>query len=119
MSTQDESLMWDILDLTSFDVSQAQLSLGTHPPLESERLEDTNDISRSSSDEDPTQQEVETLNISPGKRYTLAEEAEVLTDDMPAPDWPFSSRAGNNTVGSGIPDIPDWMIFGDLMTEHL
>ena len=42
-----------------------------------------------------------------------------VLNEVSSSNWHFGSRAGNNTFGSGVPDIPDWMIFGDFMMEHL
>lgn len=119
MSTHDEALMWDILDLTSYGFSQAAELSGMRSIPDNDIAMDGNDISRSSSDEDRDDQEVEPPNSSPRKALLTSEGITEMTNETPGPDWPFSSRTGSNTVGPGVPDIPDWMIFGDLMTEHL
>ena len=111
--------MWDVLDLTSLGLSQASniLGMGSFPD-NNYMPEDDNDTSKSSSDGDLDDQETTTLGHVPNETPTLAGDVNTLSNDTPGPDWPFS-RTGNNAVASGVPDIPDWMIFGDLMTDHL
>lgn len=119
MSSQDESLMWDILDLTSLGFNQTSQISGMKPLADNEVSTYDNEMSRSPSDEDLEDQEVESLNVPTHKTSGIGEEVSEPTDEMPGPEWPFSNQTGNNSIGSGVPDIPDWMIFGDLMTDHL
>jgi hypothetical protein len=42
-----------------------------------------------------------------------------MVNDESISDWQFPDRGGSNVPGSLVPDIPDWMIFGDFMSEHL
>lgn len=95
MSAQDEALMWNILDLTSFDSEESITRPSSTAGLraESHTLEAAN--------------LGETVPV--GIRSDLIEAA--------TPEWPFAQRGTG--FGSGVPDIPDWMIFGDLMSEHL
>ncbi|KAJ5966572.1 hypothetical protein N7481_013286 [Penicillium waksmanii] len=118
MSSQDESLMWDILDLTSLGFNKTLEISAMKPRPDNEVSTDENEMSRSSSDED-LEEDVEPLNVPTHKTSRLGEEMSEPADEMPGPEWPFSNQTGNNSIGSGVPDIPDWMIFGDLMTEHL
>ena len=37
----------------------------------------------------------------------------------PLPEWPFQTRGDGDMMGAAMPDIPDWMILGDYMAEHL
>lgn len=119
MSSEDEALMWDILDLTSSsgfhrpsnDAAMATYCKGPVPGgPESTEEELDGEMNQESNDQGP-----ETPNF-------LAQDT-VLTGgtsqqaDEPSSDWPFSQRVGNNTLAA-VPDIPDWMIFGDF-TEHL
>ncbi|CAI7570508.1 unnamed protein product [Penicillium pancosmium] len=119
MSSQDESLMWDILDLTSLGFNQTSEISGMKLLPDNEVSTYDNEMSRSSSDEDLEDQEVEPLNVPTHKTSGIGEDLSEPTDEMPGPEWPFSNQTGNNSIGPGVPDIPDWMIFGDLMTEHL
>lgn len=96
MSAQDEALMWNILDLTS---SSSDVESFTRPSstagfrAEIKNLESTNI-------EAP-------LPVGIGSRPA----------GTATPEWPFEHRGAG--FGSGVPDIPDWMIFGDFMSEHL
>lgn len=120
MSAQDESLMWDILDLTSLGFSHTTSGIsGTKCLPGNEFPTDDNEESISSSEKDLEDHEPEALNAPNHKPSVLDGEVPDPTDEMPGPEWPFSNQTGNTTIGSGVPDIPDWMIFGDLMTEHL
>ncbi|KAJ5129051.1 uncharacterized protein N7443_006168 [Penicillium atrosanguineum] len=119
MSSEDESLMWDILDLTSSSFTQpastARLAPGNEEPITNE----PDSPGQDSDDEIPTKvqgQGSDTPNFLVQSHHTLIGEASHPVEE-PSSDWPFSQRVSNNTLAA-VPDIPDWMIFGDF-TEHL
>lgn len=106
MSEEDEALMWDIMDFTSLSSSIStaektdivpqrgadELAFESHPPMSPN------------------------MDTREGSRFA-AESPEVASND-PTP-WPFDNRADQQPFGTGVPDIPDWVIFGDFMSEHL
>ncbi|KAJ5662935.1 hypothetical protein N7507_003666 [Penicillium longicatenatum] len=94
MSVQDEALMWNILDLTSFGSEESI----TIPPSTTGLRAETQNV------EPPNLGEMPLVGVGPG----LIQAA--------TPEWPFGRGTG---FGHGVPDIPDWMIFGDFMSEHL
>lgn len=106
MSEEDEALMWDIMDLTSLSSSMStaemvdlvpqggadELPLESHPPV--------------------------SLNIDAQEGSSIAPTSPEVASSDPT-SWPFGNRADNHPFGTGVPDIPDWVIFGDFMSEHL
>jgi hypothetical protein len=94
MSVQDEALMWNILDLTSFG-SEENITI---PPSTTGLRAETQNL------EAPDLGEMPIVEVGPGLLQTAT------------PEWPFGRGTG---FGHGVPDIPDWMIFGDFMSEHL
>jgi hypothetical protein len=118
MSSEDEALMWDILDLTSssgFHQPFNDAAMATYGkksvPGEPESTEEEFDVdmNQESNDQGPETPNLAQDPISAGGTSHQAVE--------PLSDWLFSQRVGNNTLAA-VPDIPDWMIFGDF-TEHL
>ena len=119
MSSEDEALMWDILDLTS--------SSSFTKPANTARLATYNEEMTTNEPDSPEQEsddEIPTTGRGQGpdnpnvlaQHHDLMEEA-AQTGEEPSSDWPFSQRVGINALAA-VPDIPDWMIFGDF-TEHL
>ncbi|KAJ5919418.1 Transcription factor [Penicillium verhagenii] len=96
MSAQDEALMWDILDLTSCGSGPQSI---TKPPA-------TTSIAA----------EIPNLD-TPAPGEAVLGEVEPAIIDGATGEWPFEHRGLG--LGTGVPDIPDWMIFGDFMSEHL
>ncbi|KAJ5946944.1 hypothetical protein N7454_003783 [Penicillium verhagenii] len=95
-SAQDEALMWDILDLTSCDSGPQSI---TKPPA-----------ATSITAEGP-KPDIPTLG------ETVIGHIEPAIIDGATEDWPFDHRGLG--LGTGVPDIPDWMIFEDFTSEHL
>ncbi|KAJ5090964.1 hypothetical protein N7532_009648 [Penicillium argentinense] len=121
MSSEDEELMWDILDFTSFRSSQPADITQMAPFSEKETAANTNEMSSTSDEEldEDVDDESSGIGMTSQRGSTLGDGVSHLGGETPGSAWPFNSRTGGNTFGSGVPDIPDWMIFGDLMTEHL
>lgn len=125
MSPDDEALMWDILDLGASSSSNKTTHLGdlipphsqTHtecqnPPLTSpatETIRDRSAIRRPSMPQDLHSQEMAML-------YDRGPDP---VGEEPIPEWPFPNRTGSVGFGPAIPDVPDWMILGGYMGEHL
>ncbi|KAJ5083297.1 hypothetical protein N7456_012724 [Penicillium angulare] len=121
MSAEDEDLMWDIVDLTSLSSSSNPSDFegpGTRPRDEIQGYSQRGTIRPSSSD----------MELGPHIRATNAygltgiDPIEGETPSATAEEtaeWPFASQAHNADIGPGVlvPDIPDWMIFGDLINE--
>ena len=101
MSTEDEALMWNILDLTSFSSP------------ETESLPET--VTRGNSWYE-TVLESDSAMAAPHAAPMHHGESSLAVGATP--EWSLSPRA-NYALPIGVPDIPDWMIFGDFMNEHL
>lgn len=124
MSIEDEELMWDILDLTSSssliesrDIHDLAPQPGgdvTTNYSHSFKSPITSTLQSRGHDHEPG-----SSNFASQAESILGEEASSLIEHGSAGEWPFANRASNHAFGSGVPDIPDWMIFGDFMTEHL
>lgn len=106
MSEDDEALMWDIMDVTSLSTSAPTTEMtDLVPPSGADRLA--------------------LDSHHPASPSISAQDGADITGDCPEmassdpTSWPFANRAGHQPFGTGVPDIPDWMIFGDFMTEHL
>ncbi|KAJ6003370.1 hypothetical protein N7451_005917 [Penicillium sp. IBT 35674x] len=95
MSAQDEALVWNILDLTSFNSEESI----TRPPSTADLQAETQ------------------LLEAPGLGESVQVGIRQGSVEAASPEWPFEQRGTG--FGSGVPDIPDWMIFGDFMSEHL
>ncbi|KAJ6104990.1 hypothetical protein N7486_003679 [Penicillium sp. IBT 16267x] len=96
MSAQDEALIWDILDLTSFSSDVESI---TRPPSTAGLQTEIQNL------EAPSLGESVLVGVGPGSIQAAT------------PEWPFEQRGTG--FGSGVPDIPDSMIFGDFISEHL
>lgn len=111
--------MWDILDLTSsssFTKPASTARLATHK--EEMTTIEPDSPEQESDDEIPITgqgQGSDNPNFLAQHHDLMGVAAHPAAE--PSSDWPFSQRVGNNVLAS-VPDIPDWMIFGDF-TEHL
>ncbi|KAJ5682132.1 Transcription factor [Penicillium maclennaniae] len=121
MSSSDEALMWDILDLTSSSSFNKPANTGRLTTHNAKTMTNGPDApEQGSDDEDPTTGQ-EQVSVTPG---FLAQDQELMGQASasrplkePSSDWLSSKQGGHNAVAA-VPDIPDWMIFGDF-TEHL
>lgn len=124
MSPEDEELMWDILDLTSSsnslgtrDISDLDLgpeneALNSHQPLQRSTAKLA--VQAEANERDQDVPKFPSRTESPSRECITS-----LLNHETSRDWPFVNRADHDTFASGVPDIPDWMIFGDFMAEHL
>lgn len=116
MSPDDESLMWDILDLSSCvpptDLTPlGDLALPPNPPGRRPLSEPP---------ESPTPSEDTVQVRAADSRATLpplsSQDLPALygldPDGMAVPGWPFAHRSANDGLEAGIPDIPDWLMLG-------
>lgn len=120
MSPEDEALMWDILDLTSSSLPE----LSGFDDLQPQQEESATKEMRSSGDPSGTDAQrksdthaSEMVGFSDQEASILAGGAPQQIEEDPASQWPFTPQVGRTPL-VGVPDIPDWMIFGDF-TEHL
>ncbi|PKY01822.1 hypothetical protein P168DRAFT_241590 [Aspergillus campestris IBT 28561] len=116
MSPDDESLMWDILDLSSCvpptdTTPLGDLALPPNPPAR--QLLSEAPVTPTPSDD--------TVHVRPADhRATLpplsSQDMPTLygldPDGMTVPGWPFAHRNANDGLEAGIPDIPDWLMLG-------
>ncbi|KAJ5683559.1 hypothetical protein N7462_006724 [Penicillium macrosclerotiorum] len=128
MSTQDEALMWDILDFAS---SSSPLEASEVPDAVPTRKKRRVSERTASKDSTPPNNEGHTFkhhevliesrkaNGPPSPHANIGQRETPLLNDESITEWDFSGRDVNNVPGSVVPDIPDWMIFGDFMSEHL
>lgn len=122
MSTEDEDLMWDILDLTS---SSSFPKMPDIAGLVSKNEEGTVSDRHDSPGQPFRVDRQEGVHDRGSGTPTLPQGGSIIgggapqsVDGEPTTAWPFSSRMATNPLAAVVPDIPDWMIFGDF-TEHL
>ncbi|PLB53556.1 hypothetical protein P170DRAFT_435157 [Aspergillus steynii IBT 23096] len=123
MSAEDESLMWDILDISSSSGSGrlAQLSdLVPSPHRQTGvRLEQApSRVSQEIFDRSNREQsESMQAELSAPEMSLLDGRVLALMAEDPA-GWSFP-RSNNDEFGNAIPDLPDWMMSSGHMPEHL
>ncbi|KAJ6099042.1 hypothetical protein N7467_000577 [Penicillium canescens] len=125
MSADDEALMWEILDFgaSSGGAAEAQfgdlaIPRGRSIELEAGRRVENNTSPAGISQRNGNDQSDLMASNLPGQGISLPDQLSGSINEGPLPEWPFSG-SGNDVVGVGIPDIPEWMILGDYMAEHL
>lgn len=121
MSTEDEALMWDILDFASSSSPLDATEAPSPTPTRNKRKKAERPTERSTRQR-TLREQADLEDTLPGARpanSTIEELVEPMVNDGSISDWQFSDRGGSNVPGSLVPDIPDWMIFGDFMSEHL
>lgn len=123
MSTEDEALMWDILDLASSSSPLEAIEASSPAPTRKKRKTTKQPAGRSTRQSDLRDQaELEntsTPDVPSHENGVIEGLGGPMLNDESISDWQFPDRAGSNAPGSLVPDIPDWMIFGDFMSEHL
>jgi hypothetical protein len=117
MSDEDESLMWEILDLSSSSGRIEMTDQTLSPPDRDMGIEDLHAV------EQPPLSDVEDIDhpseiLSPGATQLHTQIAEVGSE-YSMRGWPFATRNDGDDPGEGIPGIPDWMLLDDYMTERL
>lgn len=121
MSTEDEALMWNILDFASSSSPLEATEAPSPTPARKKRKTAEQPMGRSTRQRTLRGQE-DLDDTLPGARpanSTIEELVEPMVNDESISDWQFPDQGGSNVPGSLVPDIPDWMIFGDFMSEHL
>lgn len=101
--------MWDILDLTSSTLSD---------PLNTSDLVPQSDgaTARETQVQHHGQRHGTQTSTFAAQNSPMVAGPSQPMEDSTAP-WSFDNRVGNMPLAV-VPDIPDWMIFGDF-TEHL
>ncbi|KAJ5256731.1 hypothetical protein N7478_012835 [Penicillium angulare] len=121
MSTEDEDLMWDIVDLTSLSSSSNAPGLGG---LGTKSRDDMHGYAQRGTNRPSSSDIGSGLHIGATTAYDLTSINPIEGEPRSAiagetSEWPFGNRAHHADIGPGVlvPDIPDWMIFGDLINE--
>lgn len=103
--------MWDILDLTSSNNFSDTLNTSDLVPRLGDAAKETQ-----VSNQQHGQKHGSEIPIFPAQEASMLGAAPQPVDEESS-QWPFGNRVGNMPLAV-VPDIPDWMIFGDF-TEHL
>ncbi|KAJ5247663.1 Transcription factor [Penicillium chermesinum] len=109
MSPEDESLMWDILDITSSPVNRK-------PGVSDITVQGSPEASRTN--RTFTRASSKHANREPTGNPILDSQTSQTINETS--EWSFGNQGHHShTFATSVPDIPDWMIFGDFMSEHL
>lgn len=121
MSAEDEGLMWEILDFGCSSGDEA-MNFGNLAMPQESKIQ--------ANEGHPTQSRT-SLRMQLVGQQNKDEQRGLMTPNLPnldqisdsinegpLPEWPFQTRGGGDVIGA-MPDIPDWMILGDYMAEHL
>ncbi|CAI7658961.1 unnamed protein product [Penicillium glandicola] len=126
MSAEDEGLMWEILDFGWSSGGHEATNFGNLaiPAIPQE--------SKIQADEGHPAQSTRSLGMQQVGQQNKDGQRGRMTPNLPnfdqisesinegrLPEWPFQTRGGDDVIGAAMPDIPDWMILGDYMAEHL
>ncbi|KAE8140200.1 hypothetical protein BDV38DRAFT_280193 [Aspergillus pseudotamarii] len=111
MSEADEALMWNILDFSSSFTPAEIVQLGDLVPSPYQRMDTI-------SPNFPGQSLLATGQGEPGMDSLSGRVLGPVGAD-PISEWPFSERPGHDGFDAAIPDLPDWMMFGDYVAEQL
>ena len=112
MSEADEALMWNILDFSSSFTPAEIVQLGDLVPSPYQRMETV-------SPNFPDPSLVATGQGAGQGIESLSGRAPGPVGTDPISEWPFAERPGNSGFDAAIPDLPDWMMFGDYVAEQL
>ncbi|CAG8125633.1 unnamed protein product [Penicillium olsonii] len=126
MSIEDETLMWEILD---FGSSSEGCKLNKFSDLAIPCPDTTNGHGQTGNDMptavEGTPEEPEKADQRRSTAHNVRDHGSLAFDPIsdsigpnPFPTWPYNTRNGG-VIGPTIPDIPDWMILGDYMADHL
>lgn len=123
MSTEDEALMWDILDFASSSSPLEATEAISPAPTRKKRKATKQPTGRSTRQSNRSDrgdlENTPTPGVPPHEDHVIDRLGGPIVNDESIADWQFPDRGGSNGPGSLVPDIPDWMIFGDFMSEHL
>jgi hypothetical protein len=114
MSAEDEGLMWEILDFGCSSGGDAAMKFGDLAVPRESKIQ--------ANEGHPTQRVGQQNKKDQGGGMTpnlpnLHQMSESINEGT-LPEWPFQTRGGGDVLAA-MPDIPDWMILGDYMAEHL
>ncbi|KAF7590981.1 hypothetical protein BBP40_002175 [Aspergillus hancockii] len=122
MSEADEALMWNILDFSSSSSPAETIQLGNLVPSPFQRMETVSPNYPEQPVVSATHDAVPPLDgeqrESMGPRFP-SQGLSPLTGSGPAGVPPISEWPFLNKFDTALPDLPDWMIFGDYGAEQL
>ncbi|KAK4862896.1 hypothetical protein LT330_003029 [Penicillium expansum] len=121
MSAEDEGLMWEILDFGCSSGGDKAMNFGNLAIPQDIQANEGHPAQRrpSSRIQRAGQQN---KNDQRGRMTPSVPNLDEISESInegPLPEWPFQARDGGDMIGAAMPDIPDWMILGDYMAEHL
>jgi hypothetical protein len=123
MSAEDEGLMWEILDFGCSSGGDVARSFGNLAiPQGSQIQANEGPLAQSRMSSRPQRVSQQNKNDQKGRMTSTLPNLDGISESMhkgPLPEWPFQTRGGGDMIGAAMPDIPDWMILGDYMAEHL
>lgn len=115
MSTEDEALMWDILEISSSSCSSGMAQLGDLvPSFNRQTIVPSPEQPPSPMAPDVVEQGKETNesmqpDLSAPEMSLLDGRVLALMAEDPA-GWSFPDRSNGDEFGNAIPDVPDWMM---------
>lgn len=121
MSAEDECLMWEILDFGCSSGGDVAISFGNLAIPQGSQIQANEGHpvqSRMSRPQRVGQQNKDDQRRRLTPTLPNLDEISESIHEGPLPEWPFQTRGGD-MMGAAMPDIPDWMILGDYMAEHL
>ncbi|KAL1846647.1 hypothetical protein Plec18167_004958 [Paecilomyces lecythidis] len=128
MSAEDETLMWNILDLSSFPSGTEITNTIDTSPSQGQGMV-TPDVHIPEQPILPTMPE-ETHALSGNQRIPVFQGVQSQDTPLfyghnqgsigqePVSEWSFTNRSSADQLGTAMPDIPDWLIVGEYM-EYL
>ncbi|KAJ5187917.1 hypothetical protein N7449_010911 [Penicillium cf. viridicatum] len=123
MSAEDEGLMWEILDFGCSSGGDVAMGFGNLAIPQSSQLQaNEGHPAQSRMTSRPQRVDQQNKNDQRGLMTPALPNLNEISEPIhegPLPEWPFQTRGGGDMIGAAMPDIPDWMILGDYMAEHL
>ncbi|KXG53393.1 Transcription factor [Penicillium griseofulvum] len=119
MSAEDEGLMWEILDFGCSSGGDEAMKFGDLAIPQESRVQ-TNEGHVAQTGTSSRTGQMNNYNQRGGIPADLEnfDQVSESINEGPLPEWPFQTRGGDG-IEAAMPDIPDWMILGDYMAEHL
>ncbi|KAJ5823803.1 hypothetical protein N7447_006143 [Penicillium robsamsonii] len=124
MSAEDEVLMWEILDFGCSSGGDEAIKLGDLTISQESEVQANKRYVAQGRTSSRAQRRGQQNKGDQRGRVTpnLPGGLDQISGPMnegPLPEWPFQTRGSDDVLGVAMPDIPDWMILGDYMAEHL
>ncbi|KAJ5509822.1 hypothetical protein N7527_011965 [Penicillium freii] len=123
MSAEDEGLMWEILDFGCSSGGDVAMRFGNLAiPQDSQIHANEGHPAQSRMSSRPQRVGRQNKTDQRGRLTPILPNLDEISESIhegPFPEWPFQTRGGGDMIGAAMPDIPDWMILGDYMAEHL